>query len=77
MTRGKIILIQGDMQVYVTCEFNGDVHPNRHGKEILDCFYEDEPGMIADENCQEIGIHTLNLLYDFISNNGIMCQKEV
>ena len=38
MTRGKIILIQGDMQVYITCEFNGDMHPNMHGKEVLECF---------------------------------------
>lgn len=38
MTRGKIILIQGDMQVYITCEFNGDMHPNMHGEEILECF---------------------------------------
>lgn len=38
MTRGKIILIQGDTQVYITCEFNGDMHPNMHGEDVLDCF---------------------------------------
>ncbi len=38
MTRGKIILIQGDKQVYTTCEFNGDMHPNMHGEEVLECF---------------------------------------
>ena len=38
MTRGRIILIQSDMQVYTTCEFNGDMHPNVHGEEVLDCF---------------------------------------
>ena len=38
MTRGKIIFIQGDMQVYTTCEFNGDMHPNMHGEEVLECF---------------------------------------
>ena len=36
-----------------------------------------ETGMITDENGQDIDIHTQNLLYDFISNNGVMCQKEV
>ena len=36
-----------------------------------------ETGMIIDENGQDIDIHTPKLLYDFISNNGIMCQKEV
>ena len=38
MTRGKIFLIQGDMQVYATCEFNGDMHPNMHGEEVLEGF---------------------------------------
>ena len=38
MTRGKIIFIQGDMQVYTTCEFNGDMHPNIHGEEVLESF---------------------------------------
>lgn len=36
-----------------------------------------ETGMVTDENGQDIDIHTPNLLYDFISNNGVMCQKEV
>lgn len=197
MTRGKIILIQGDTQVYITCEFNGDMHPNMHGEEIVECFkdglfqnYRDyerfvenfnrkiyyqlidkivvrepeanfksksilseqefaeiidrlreasdlqeqvdrlfrnsreniendfcnaaalqisheslvvfllkrimhdqyeyidyfiyeldygrkyEPGMITDESGQDIDIHTSKLLYDFISNNGVICQKE-
>ena len=38
MTRGKIIFIQGDMQIYTTCEFNGDMHPDRYGEEVLECF---------------------------------------
>lgn len=37
MTRGKIILIEGNMQIHSTCEFNGDMHPSRYGEEILDC----------------------------------------
>ena len=36
-----------------------------------------EAGMVTDENGRDIDIHTPNLLYDFISNNGVMCQKEV
>lgn len=36
-----------------------------------------ESGMIIDENGQDIDIHTPNLLYDFISGNGVMCQEEV
>lgn len=35
-----------------------------------------EPGMITDESGQDIDIHTSKLLYDFISNNGVICQKE-
>lgn len=38
MTRGKIIFIHDNMQVYTTCEFNGDMHPNRYGEEVLECF---------------------------------------
>lgn len=38
MTRGKIIFIQNDLQVYFTCEFNGDMHPDMHGEDILDSF---------------------------------------
>jgi len=38
MTRGKIFFIQNDLQVYATCEFNGDMHPDMHGKDILDSF---------------------------------------
>lgn len=160
MTRGKIVLIQGDTQVYITCEFNGDMHPNMHGEEeseanlksksilseqefvdiierlreaadlqeqvdklfrnsreniendfcnaaalqishessvvfllkrimhdqydYIDYFIYEldygrkyESGMITDENGQDIDIHTPKLLYDFISNDGVVCQKEV
>ncbi len=38
MTRGKIIFIQGNMQIYTTCEFNRDMHPDRHGEEVLEYF---------------------------------------
>ena len=38
MTRGKIILIQSDMEVYITCEFNEDMHPNMHGEDVLEWF---------------------------------------
>lgn len=36
-----------------------------------------EAGMITDENDQDIDIHTPGLLYDFLLNNGVLCQKEV
>lgn len=36
-----------------------------------------EAGMITDENGQDIDIHTPELLYDFISNDGVTRQKEV
>ena len=150
MTRGKIILIQGDMQVYITCEFNGDMHPNMNGEEVLECFkngvfqnyrgYErfvgnfnrkywgydeelireligcdkrtidvtknwtdylyiinessDEWSIKTKENGDKLLPHSLAIihyqmvsnimirkteenLYDFISNNGVICQKEV
>lgn len=162
MTRGRILYIYNGFQVCTTCEFNGDMHPQRYGEDVLSGFqnglfqnyggyerfvdiinrlqeaadlqeqvdrlvrnsreniesdfcnavalqishessvvfllkrimhdqyeYIDyfiyeldygrkyEPGMITDENGQDIDIHTPKLLYDFISNNGVMCQKEV
>lgn len=40
MTRGKIIYINDDSQVYATCEFNGDMHPHRHGEDILEHFQD-------------------------------------
>lgn len=36
-----------------------------------------EAGMITDENGQDIDLHTPELLYDFISNNGVTCRKEM
>ena len=36
-----------------------------------------EAGMITDESGQDIDIHTSELLYDFISNNGVICGREV
>ena len=36
MTRGKIIYINHDSQVYTTCEFNGDMHPHRYGENVLE-----------------------------------------
>ena len=177
MTRGKILYINNDFQVCTTCEFNGDMHPQRYGEDVLeglatihyqlihkivvrepeanlksinilsekefvdiinrlreasdlqgqvdklfrnskeniendfcnaaalqishessvvfllkrimcdqyeyiDYFIYEldygrkyETGMITDENGQDI--HTPKLLYDFISNNGVICQKEV
>jgi len=38
MTRGKIIFIRNHLYVYVTCEFNGDMHPDRRGETILASF---------------------------------------
>ena len=38
MTRGKILYINNDSQVYVTCEFNGDMHPHRYGEDVLEGF---------------------------------------
>lgn len=38
MTRGKILYINNDSQVYATCEFNGDMHPHRYGEDVLEGF---------------------------------------
>lgn len=38
MTRGKILYINNDFQVCTTCEFNGDMHPQRYGEDILEGF---------------------------------------
>lgn len=47
--------------------------PGRIFNELTDLNYE----AITDENGQDIDLHTPELLYDFISNNGVTCQKEV
>lgn len=60
MTRGKIILIQGDMQVYVTCEFNGDMHPDMHGEEVLECF---KKGLFQNYRGYERFVGNLNRKY--------------
>ena len=38
MTRGKILYINNDFQLCTTCEFNGDMHPQRYGEDVLQCF---------------------------------------
>ena len=38
MTRGKIIYINNESQEFATCEFNGDMHPHRHGEDISEHF---------------------------------------
>ena len=60
MTRGKIVLIQSDMQVYITCEFNGDMHPNMHGEEILKCF---KNGLFQNYRGYERFVEKLNSKY--------------
>ena len=62
MTRGKIMLIQGEMEVYVTCEFNGDMHPNRYGEDILKSFkngllqnYKDYERFVENFNTKNFG----------------------
>jgi len=66
MTRGKIIFIQNDMHVYVTCEFNGDMHPDRRGEEIFDSFqigafdtYQGYESFVRRFNRKFYGYHTL------------------
>ena len=38
MTRGRILYIYNDFQVCATCEFNGDMHPQRYGEDVLERF---------------------------------------
>jgi len=38
MTRGKILYINNDSKVCTTCEFNGDMHPQRYGEVVLEGF---------------------------------------
>lgn len=48
MTRGKIIYISDDSQVFATCEFNGDMHPHRYGEDVLEGFKADYSKTIGD-----------------------------
>ena len=77
MTRGKIILIQGDAQVYTTCEFNGDMHPNRHGEEVLDCF---QNGLFQNYRGYEKFVEKLNRKYfgydDELIKEAFGCDKQ-
>lgn len=38
MTRGKLILLGRGQLVYTSVEFNGDMYPDGHGKEIISAF---------------------------------------
>lgn len=46
MTRGKIIFIDADDKMYSTCEFNGEMHPDRNGQDVIEHF---QYGMIQDK----------------------------
>lgn len=78
MTRGKIIFIQGDMQVYTTCEFNGDMHPNMHGEEVLECF---ENGLFQNYRGYERFVENFNRKYfgydDELIKESIGCGKRI
>lgn len=39
MTRGKIIFIDKDNVGYCSCEFNGDMHPEHKGDQIIEIFH--------------------------------------
>ena len=60
MTRGKIIYISKDSQVYITCEFNGDMHPNRLGEDILEYF---QVGLFRDYRGYDKFVGRLNRKY--------------
>lgn len=38
MTRGKLVLLGEENQIYITEEFNGDMYPKGHGEEIIQIF---------------------------------------
>lgn len=38
MTRGKIIYIDKNKIMYCSCEFNGDMHPEHKGDQIIENF---------------------------------------
>ena len=76
MTRGKIMLIQGEMEVYVTCEFNGDMHPNRYGEDILKSFkngllqnYKDYERFVENFNTKNFGYD------DTLIRKSMVCDK--
>lgn len=77
MTRGKIILIQGDMQVYITCEFNGDMHPNIHGEEVVEGF---KSGLFRNYRGYERFVGNLNTKYfgyeEELIRESIGCGKR-
>ena len=60
MTRGKIIYINNDSQVYATCEFNGDMHPHRHGEDISEHF---QNGLFQDYKSYDEFVRKLNRKY--------------
>lgn len=77
MTRGKIIFIQGDMQVYITCEFNGDMHPNMHGEAVLEGF---KNGLFQNYGGYERFVGNLNRKYfgydEELIKESIRCGKR-
>ena len=60
MTRGKIFYIKNDFQVYTTCEFNGDMHPQRYGEDVLEGF---KNGLFQNYNGYERFVENFNRRY--------------
>ena len=60
MTRGKIIYINDDSLVYSSCEFNGDMHPDRYGEDILERF---QNGLLQEYKDYERFVEKFNRKY--------------
>ena len=60
MTRGKILYINNDFQVCTTCEFNGDMHPQMYGEDVLEGF---KRGLLQNYGGYERFVENFNRKY--------------
>ena len=77
MTRGKILYINNNSQVYATCEFNGDMHPHRYGEDVLEGF---QNGLFQNYGGYERFVGNLNRKYfgydEELIRESIGCYKR-
>lgn len=74
MTRGRIIYISSDLNIYKTCEFNGDMYPEGNASEIIGRF---EEGYFDSYQDFERFVHDFNNKhYEYDDNLIDQCRKS-
>lgn len=76
MTRGKIIYIDKNEIMYCSCEFNGDMHPEHKGDQIIENFQNGNFKSVTDYEKYVERFNDRNFGYDDISIRCIELEKN-